>query len=262
MLKLFINLDRSLQRKIKTENALQKLGLLFERVSAVDGKELSDEYISKIQYSKFDYDIRSRYTRQLTKAEIGCFLSHRKCWIKLLESQEEFAVIIEDALKISGRTKKYLETDKWIPEGIDIIRLNCYEPNTIHIISKDQITVNNKDRLICQLKPKPLGTQGYIISRKAAEVAISFSEKIPGPVDDFLFTPLFEISHLFKPWQIDPCLICRDTAICSDIGNRDNKNLSELKAPFYIRHGIKRFYLKFKIKNSTKSGIESLLTFE
>ncbi|MCI6797243.1 MAG: glycosyltransferase family 25 protein, partial [Succinatimonas sp.] len=232
MLKLFINLDRSLQRKIKTENTLQKLGLSFERVSAVDGKELSDEYISKIQYSKYDYNIRSRYTRLLTKAEIGCFLSHKKCWIKLLESHENFAVIIEDALKISARAKNYLKTDKWIPEGIDIIRLNCYEPNTIHIISKDQIAVNNKDKLVCQLKPKPLGTQGYIISRKAAEIAVTLSEKIPCPVDDFLFTPLFEISHHFKPWQIDPCLVCRDTSIASDIGNRNNKNLSELKAPF------------------------------
>ena len=262
MLKLFINLDRSLQRKKKTENTLKKLGLLFERVSAVDGKALSDEYVSKIQYSKYDYDIRSRYTRLLTKAEIACFLSHRKCWIRLLKSKENFAVIIEDALEISARAPEYIEKDTWIPDGIDIVRLNCYEPNTIHIISKDQIDLNRDKRLIIQLKPKALGTQGYIISRKAAELAVALSEKIPCPVDDFLFTPLFEMSQHFKPWQIDPCLICRDTSVISDIGNRNNKNLTYLKAPFYIRHGIKRFYLKHKVKKLIKLGTKSLLTFK
>ena len=78
MLRLLINLDRSPDRLQIMKKELSTLKISFERIAAVDGALLSDEYIKSItprQYSKeklwFPYN--------LIKTEYACFLSHRKC---------------------------------------------------------------------------------------------------------------------------------------------------------------------------------------
>ena len=262
MLRFFINLNRSVKRRENIRKRLKELDLDFERCEAVDAVTLSDEFCQNIQYGRNDVNIRSRYTRQLTPAEIGCFLSHRECWKRLIQSDEEYAAVLEDALLISDRAATYLKDTKWLPEKIGICRLSCYEPGEIHVISRDQIKINEDLRLIIQLKPKPLGTQGYIISKKAAELALSLSEKLPCPVDDFLFTPLFEMSRHFPAWQIDPCIITRDFAQNSVIGSRSKGNIKALKANFFIRHGLKRLLLKARIKRIVKKGERSVLNFK
>lgn len=263
MLRIFINLQRSKDRRENLQNRLAQLNLDFKRCDAVDAKKLSSDFCAKIQYSKNDFFVRSRYTRQLTAPEIACFLSHRECWKQLVDSNEEYATILEDALVISDRASKYLNNEQWIPKNLGICRLSCYEPMTNHIISKNQIKLDAQSRLIIQLKPKPLGTQGYIISKEAAQLALALSKKIPCPVDDFLFTPFFEMSQHFPAWQLDPCIITRDFSKKSDIGSRAKHNIKELKANFFVRHSLTRMLLKHRLKKKIKTeGTKAYLSFQ
>ena len=48
----FINLDRSKDRRKHIESSLLKLGVNAERVSAVDGKTLTKEYINEVYNEK------------------------------------------------------------------------------------------------------------------------------------------------------------------------------------------------------------------
>ncbi|HAH70342.1 MAG TPA: hypothetical protein DCL74_00900 [Succinivibrionaceae bacterium] len=262
MLCLFINLDRSQDRLKKITNRLNELQLNFKRVPGIDGKLLSTDYCDSIQYKKNDPEIRSRYTRQLTPAEIGTFLSHRKCWQALLESNEKFVAILEDDLIISDRAKYYLNTDEWLPSNVDICRLICFDLEKEHIVAKEKIQLNDNSELICQLSPKPIGCQGYILSRKAAQFAIENSLKLPAPVDDFLFTRMFKPAIKFICWQLNPCIVKTDPEQNSEIGSRNKKDIAYLKAPFWIRHGLKRYLLKKEISNITKQGIKTKLRFE
>ena len=229
----------------------------------VDGKKLSHEYCESIQYPINDPAVRARYTRQLNKAEIGTFLSHRKCWQALIDSDEDYVLVIEDDLIISDRAKVYFANSKWIPNDCDIVRLICFDLDKEHLIEKDsRIKLESGDELIVQLSPKPIGCQGYILSRKAANYALEHSKKLPCPVDDFLFTLMFDVANTFKCWQLNPCVIRTDPDEKSDIGSRAKNDIKNLKAPFYIRHGLRRFLLKRRIAKIQRQGIKADLSFK
>ena len=45
----------------------------------------------------FDYEkFRLRYAKEVRPGEIGCTLSHQKCYRRLLESKEKYVLILED----------------------------------------------------------------------------------------------------------------------------------------------------------------------
>lgn len=89
-----INLPKDLERK---ESILKKIGQLscldIELIKAVYGKELADEEKEKL-FNKEKY-VRY-YGRFVLPGEIGCTLSHRKCYQRLLDSEQEFVLILED----------------------------------------------------------------------------------------------------------------------------------------------------------------------
>ena len=108
MLTLVINLNRSKERLQKIRARLNELNIGFERIEAFDGSNLSDDEYNSLTYP-YNHPCRVRFTRELTKGEVGCFISHRKCWQKLVNSNEDYAVILEDDLHISDEAKQFLE---------------------------------------------------------------------------------------------------------------------------------------------------------
>ena len=253
MLCFVINLDDSVDRLKLISNQLDRLNVSFSRLSAVNGRELQQNEIRKLSYAIDDRDIRVRYTRDLTPGEIGCFLSHRKCWKMLLESSHNWALILEDDIVISPLAANYMRSDSWLPSDVKICQLSCLKKTQCGRIAQKK-AISNDIRLVNPIFPSPLGTQAYFISREFAEKAISLSEKFPAPVDDFLFSPWFDLSWRFKIWRTDPVLVIPSSDFNSDVGGRDKKNVT--KAPFFLRHGLKRFLLNYKIHKYQKQGEE------
>ena len=89
-----INLSKDHERR---ESVLKETGkyscLEVEMVKAVYGKELTDEEKGRL----FDTNnYTRRYRRLVLPGEVGCVLSHRECYKRLLESDREFALVLED----------------------------------------------------------------------------------------------------------------------------------------------------------------------
>tara|TARA_A100001015_G_C14890431_1_gene672182 strand:- start:106 stop:843 length:738 start_codon:yes stop_codon:yes gene_type:complete len=96
----FINLDRSKDRRKHIESNLRKLGVDAERVSAIDGKTLTKEYISEV------YDEQKclkKHRKKLIPNEIGCALSHLKIYKKIVKNNLDGAIILEDDVKLDHR---------------------------------------------------------------------------------------------------------------------------------------------------------------
>lgn len=89
-----INLERSPERKIYMQELLKKHSSLdVEFVAAVDGKELNEDDKKR----QFDVDkFYSRYSLYPRPGEIGCTLSHQKCYRKIVEEDIPYALILED----------------------------------------------------------------------------------------------------------------------------------------------------------------------
>ncbi len=233
---------------------LKRLGINYERVEAINGKLLPQEVKEKITYPYNHFDTRVRFTRELTDGEIGCFLSHRACWAKLVDSNENFALIMEDDIEISKLATKYLLNSNWIPSSVDICQLSCLEASQKGRIKDKTLYIDETISLVAPLYPIPLGSHCYLISKQAATKALSLSEKLPCPVDDFLFSPWFNMAKIFTIWRTAPTLVIPNQTLESTIGLRTKKYVK--KAPFLIRHGLTRFILDWQIKQSLKKGIQ------
>lgn len=89
-----INLPKDLDRR---ESILKETGQIpwldVEMTEAVYGKELTEEERSNSFNSK---KFTQYYGRMVLPGEIGCTLSHRLCYQRLLNSDQSFALILED----------------------------------------------------------------------------------------------------------------------------------------------------------------------
>ena len=100
-----VNLERQPERRRCMEAQLAALppGFRVEFVTAVDGKNLPPETLSR----EADHTIaRATAGRDLNPGEIGCALSHRGIYRRMLEVGEPHAVVLEDDIAIG----------EWFPE--------------------------------------------------------------------------------------------------------------------------------------------------
>jgi glycosyl transferase family 25 len=89
---LVINLKRSADRMAFQASQLERLGIHYQRISAIDAGTLdADTYQAKA------YD----WERPLRDTEVACCLSHAKAWQIVLESNRPHLVLEDDALLCS-----------------------------------------------------------------------------------------------------------------------------------------------------------------
>ena len=258
MLTFVINLDDSKDRFDVISKRLDKLGISYERMSAVNGRALTEEEVESLTYPHDHFETKVRFTRMLTRGEIGCFLSHRKCWQRLLVSDEKFAAVMEDDIEISPHAQEFLTADRWIPENVDLIQMGGGNRVVNARVMSEELKINDCFKLYRPTTPA-LGTLCYIISKRAARAALDMSKKLPAPVDNFMFTRWFDLARLFPVWQIAPLIVIQSDRFESIIGERSKRAVQ--KAPFFIRHGITRFLMDREIKKFTKSGTPYVFEF-
>ena len=90
-----INLKEAIERRnyMQKQLALLPPSLSSEFIEAVNGKEMNREELEE----NFDSEkFRLRYAKEVRPGEIGCTLSHQKCYRRLLESKEKCVLILED----------------------------------------------------------------------------------------------------------------------------------------------------------------------
>lgn len=251
-----INLDRSPDRWEHMQKQLSTIGtqhtsLKIQRVVGVDGYKLTENEISFHQQSAFSLS-KIACPRDLSKAEIGCYLSHKKCWEKLINSSSDWGLILEDDITIFPSASKYIESPSWIPKGIDLVQIFIPTNPWLALVDKKNIKLLNNATLYHPLKPSPIGCLAYFISKKAAKEAIEHSQKLSMPVDEFLFSPLSAFAKHHPVWRLNPAVICHgefQSAIqakdCKDRNAYGNNYIAKYNPLRYIlrqKHNIKKLF--------------------
>lgn len=171
----------------------------------------------------------------------------------LVESGEKNAIIMEDDVRISSFAALYMSNLDWLPEECDICQLSSQHEKIYGRVQEKKFKVGKGGFEIVQpVFPTPLGTMCYIISAFAAKMALRMSQRLPCPVDNFLFSPWFDFSKIFPTWRLSPVLVVPDDQFDSVVGGRSRKDVE--KAPFFIRHGLTRIVLDRNVKRFQKSG--------
>lgn len=256
MLRFVINMDKSKNRWDLISRELASRHIPVERISGVDGSKLSENEL-KTLLEPLSSRVKEGFPKGLTPGEVGCFLSHRECWKRLLQSDQKWALILEDDIILSERAAFFMNSEKWIPEGSDLIQLHSLFSEKVYSIGPKTIDVGNGTELVEPIRPVPLGTQSYLISRSAAEFALEKSRKIPAPVDEFLFSPLFCCAQKYAIWRLDPCVVVPNQ-VSSEIGSKKRTQLS----PIWIRFGLRRSVGKAKNRVQHWFSRKKCLTFK
>lgn len=102
-----INLERSIERKAYMKTQCEKLSFLdAEFVKAVDGRSMSmDEQACSFDKRGF----KKRYSIEVRPGEIGCTLSHQKCYKKILEEDVPYVLILEDDILLPKDITKEMQ---------------------------------------------------------------------------------------------------------------------------------------------------------
>jgi glycosyl transferase, family 25 len=154
-----INMDRATQRLAAMQAKLVKAGLQAERVPAVDGSAL------RFPISEFcARSYRLLHGRRTSPAEIGCYLSHVACARRLLHSEADLALILEDDVSFEDHFLDTLDRAAAVAEEWDLLRLTTVNRGRKFAICD----LGNQHALaVCLTREK--GAGAYVINRRAAQ---------------------------------------------------------------------------------------------
>jgi glycosyl transferase, family 25 len=178
-----ISLARS-DRRTAISGALERAGASFHIEDALDARVFTDEQFHAI-YD--DAAARRRYGRSLSRAEVACFVSHRRVWQKVADSGKPAVIVEDDALfEPPHRFESFLHASGvQLARAADIVLLGR---SKVHRRSARWIALNEPlkrytivdgFRVGVPFKQWTSGAVGYWLSAEAARQALEHSS---GPV--------------------------------------------------------------------------------
>lgn len=184
-----INLDRSIERFDYIKNNVTALGFPMERVSGVDGLKLSkDEIQSKVDLDAYKFFMG----KDLKVGTIGCYLSHVKTWESFLNSEYEFALIVED--DVSFNPKKLRTVIDYLTNHQELWDIVSFEIR--HRGSPLAVRKIMEDQILAVYLAEITDTGAYLINRRMAKKLLEKAFPIKMPVDHY-FTRQWEFGMKF-----------------------------------------------------------------
>jgi glycosyl transferase, family 25 len=173
---LLINLARAVDRRIRMERQFAALGLAFERLEAIDGRQLTAQDRALV-----DDNRRRRITRYpLSDNEIGCWLSHRRALQDVAASGDGMAAIVEDDAELSPDFPRVLEAIGRGAPDFDFIFLH-------RNMKKGETFVPSRpllaDLRLGRVGPAHMRATGYVVSAAGARRFLAYAPRAAHAVD-------------------------------------------------------------------------------
>lgn len=160
-----INLDRAQSRLAFMEPQLRELGIDYERFSAIDGTKLVPPY------PNFDAESYAKlHGRNEHPREIACYLSHLGCLNRFLETDAEYALILEDDALLPSDLLDILQAAFIHAQDWDLLRLSTV--NSGIRIPYQRLTATTH---LAIALTREKGAGAYVINRNCAQI---FVEKL------------------------------------------------------------------------------------
>jgi glycosyl transferase, family 25 len=190
-----INLDRHPDRLAHMSEQLS--GIAFERVAAIDGKNIP------------------RPPKGLSHYELACLESHKIAWRSLLSGQDRHACVLEDDLHIWPDFAALVRNEVWIPEDAHVVKLDTYF---------QKVKLGDKRAAFCgrevaRLYTRHQSSAAYLVTRKGALRYLELTARPKLPADYALFpkNPRRLGLHVY---QLTPAIAVQDHLRRSEDGGR------------------------------------------
>lgn len=222
-----INLDQDAERLAFFAANFRRLGIAFERTPAIDGRA-----VCEADFQAF-LACRPRHGKTWLRGQMGCFLSHYSIWERIARGQDRFCAVFEDDIHASDDLKAILSDDRWIPDEVDIIRL---ETSTNRLLMTAQPLLTHAGRPIFGVKSTSWCAGAYLINRRTARQLVDLSPRYHEPVDAMLYN--FDesiIARTLNILQMNPAPCTQD----KHLGEGNIKFSSNIEAPLSPTERVK-----------------------
>ena len=207
-----INLDRDVERMASIRANLEALGLPFERLSAVMGKDVP-EWEKLVDMSAYAWRNRLDTPRA---GEIGCYLSHLKAMESFLRTDAPWCVILEDDVEVLPACATVLrslaEKDDW-----DLVKLFNFHAG----LPVKKRALGASHHLVLHLT-RTTSSAAYVVNRRAAETLLKSMRPITEQVDHALDRP-WETGLRTRGIRPTPVILAPVAHTTSTIGYQDKK---------------------------------------
>lgn len=206
-----INLKKNTDRIARMNILMKKYKLPYNRFEAIYGKNMGDDEIEK-----YVNPVCSKLL--CNNGEIGCAMSHYTLWKQLCndDDNENYIIFEDDILEIKtellNKVCTYIEKENF---RFDIINLHCMGRHC----QRSEIVKIDDTLGLCH-SPYPLGTLGYIISKRGARRLVNLIEKykITVAIDNLIaYYKIFTDDFLY--FTTNPDIVGHNLDIPSTIQN-------------------------------------------
>jgi len=196
-----INLARREDRLERVSHHLEERGVAFTRVDACDATKVDEAVLDGVITP-------SGPLGALGLGDRSCTVSHTYGWEAFLQTGARFGLMLEDDVFLSGDVSNLLRADDWIPSHVDVIKLEKFGSGISKVLLGDaEIKVPGTERALHRMYSRHVGGGAYILSRRAAQIALSYRGRMRVPIDHFLFndtvSPVF---RQLKPFIVQPAM--------------------------------------------------------
>ncbi|USG61868.1 glycosyltransferase family 25 protein [Sneathiella marina] len=250
-----INRCKDTHRRSDMIERLGKVGISPVFIEAVDGYALDIKNLPD-----YDGEKRRRYfAKDLGHGEIGCSLSHRKIYEKMINENISSAIVFEDDVFVEDNLKDLLEDIHNTNLPWDLIRFVGH--GKVFDIGFRPLLKLRHQYSIVRVPTSPSGAYAYMLTQKAAKTLLGFMQKNWVPVD-IVHSRAWETrldTFLIHPSPATPDLISPST-IGDDRFDKQSKitGVTKLLHPFYrfwykLSNGVgKRFLYLSTHRNDVK----------
>lgn len=270
-----INLDRARDRMDNMYQQLLNLNLSCQRVSAIDGSTMEING-SIIDQSNF----KLSQGRECSLGELGCALSHRLVWERIISSSETYSLILEDDVILPSNLASIIQEIQK-ESYFDIINLSSSGtyPLTnqkiqylrgIGLITRPLLKGRNhwrrieagrwkifslrhfKEMTLCECSILPPLTSGYVVTKRACIELLKASDRLSFPID---YTFRFVGGYIRQAFSFPSC-IPQKIDVQSSIGDRSTELQLNFKN-YLIRKALKKRNLRRRLNLLRMYGIKN-----
>jgi glycosyl transferase family 25 len=154
-----INLDRAPDRLQRIAAQLDRLGLPWTRLPAVDARALQPGQRAALDEASY----RRRHGMTPLPGELGCYLSHLAVVQAFLASDARYALVLEDDVKLGDSLPAVLRGLAACPGRWDMVKLSA-----VHSGTPVPVCEVAPGRELAVMLSKCTGSSAYLINRRAA----------------------------------------------------------------------------------------------
>lgn len=233
-----VHLQRATGRKAQVQDLISKAPYEAQIVDAVDGAKLPKAEV-KACYRAESF-MQPKYPFELNLGEIGCFLSHRKVWQRIVDQGLDGSLIFEDDVEIDPA----IFADALALAEMHVQELGYIQFQVREIKDLNTVFAQDGDVQIVQPTVTPLRTSAQLVSGAAAQELLELTERFDRPIDGVL--------QLY--WETGLQLSCVVPSGVSDRTAATGGSTVSAKQPLAKKLGreLKRYRYKSQIKKYSK----------